>query len=150
MNFATLKKVVTGSKKGAFRSIVWEREMKVKKAFAGNIIVKRSAGVVRFGVEYDNMKAVQAKRESGELSSQNAGLMWGEWMMYPYFIQHKGNVYLRCAKSPKNKVQSEYFLNGRKVDKSVIENMCLASEFKNNTSELDVFTINTENIIAIR
>lgn len=149
MNFSTLKKMVIGGTKGSFRSIVWERPMKTKKAFADQVIVKRSFGVVRFGIEYDNIRAVQEKRESGELPEVNMGLTWGEWMLYPYFIQHKGNVYLRCATSKGNKIRSEYFLNGKMVDKETIKNMCLASEFKN-TDDLDVFTINTKNIIAVR
>ena len=162
MNFETLKKVVLSGTKGAFRSIVWEREMKTKKAYADYNIVKRSTAVVRFGVEYDNIKAVQEKRSTGELPAQNAGLQWGEWLLYPYFIKHKGNIYLRCATSKvkrwrhnayficyTGRIKSEYFLNGRKIDKAIIENMCLASEFRQ-TEKLDVFTINCENIIAIR
>ena len=149
MKFDTLKKVVLATTKGSFHSILWERPMKTKKAFAWNTIVKRSAGVVRFGIEYDNMKAVQDKRQTGELPAQNAGLQWGTWALYPYFIQHNGKTYLRCATSKGNTIQTEYFLNGKKVDKSAIENMVLASEFRQ-TESLDVFTLNTENILAIR
>lgn len=148
MKFETLKRKVTGVTKGSFQSMVWERPMKTKKAFSGQTLVKRSTGVVRFGIVYDNMKAVQEKRQSGELPAENAGLQWGEWMMFPYFIKHKGNVYLRCAVSKGNAIQTEYFLNGVKVTKESIQHMLLASEMKS-TSELDVFSVNIENIIAV-
>lgn len=149
MKYSVIKKVVLDAVKGSFHSILWERPMKVKKAFAGQTIVKRSSAVVRFGVEYDNMKAVQSKRESGELPAVNQGLTWGMWAMYPYFIEHKGNTYLRCSVSKKNPVQTEYFLNGVKVDAETVKSMCLASEFTKKDS-VDVFTLNVENILAIR
>lgn len=149
MNFAVLKKVVTSATKGSFHSMLWERPMKTKKMYSNHVIIKRSYGVVRFGVEYDNMKAVQAKRESGELPAVNQGLRWGTWALYPYFVQHNEKMYLRCATSQHNRIQSEYFLDGVKVDKSVVEKMCLASEF-HQTDALDVFTVNVENILSIR
>lgn len=148
MKFETLRRRVTGVAKGSFQSMVWERPVKTKKAFSGQTLVKRSTGVVRFGIVYDNMKAVQEKRSSGELPAENAGLQWGEWMMFPYFIKHKGNVYLRCAVSKGNAIQTEYFLNGVKVSKESVLHMMLASEMKS-TSELDVFSVNIENIIAV-
>lgn len=149
MKYDILKKVVTGKQKGSFSSMVWERQLPVKKAYSGHIITKRSNGVVRFGVEYDNMKSVQQKRADGILPSENAGLTWGEWSMYPYFIKHKGNTYLRCTESPNNKVQTEYFLDGRKVFKEEISSMCLKSAF-NNHGEMDCFTVNIDNIISVR
>lgn len=149
MTFATIKKVVLESTKGSFHSLLWERPMKTKKAYADMRIVKRSSAVVRFGVEYDNMKAVQQKRATGELPAVNAGLQWGEWKMYPYFITHKGNTYLRCATSKQNPTRTEYFLNGVKVDAETIKPMVLASEFSKSESQ-DVFTLNVDNILAIR
>lgn len=148
MNIEAIKKQVMAANKGSFHAIAWERPMKVKKAYAGNTIVKRSAGVVRFGVEYDNMKAVQAKRESGELPVQNQGLKWGEWAVYPYFISHKGNTYLRCS-TASNRIQSTYTMNGKPVTLEEIKPMLLASEL-NHDNVVDVFTVNCENILDIR
>lgn len=149
MTFENLKKVVLSGAKGSFRSVLWEKPMKTKKAFSNCVITKRTSAVVRFGVDYNNIKAVQEKRSKGELPSVNAGLPWGQWKMFPYFIEHKGNMYLRCVISPKNKMQTEYFLNGRKVEKSVIEGMVLASELKGKEN-VDIFTVNCENILAVR
>ena len=149
MNYQNLKKIILAMSKGSFHSIVWERTMKTRKAFSGQTITKRSFAVVRFGVEYDHMKAVQMKRESGELPAQNAGLKWGEWEIFPYFIRHNGSMYIRCNPSHGNAVTSEYYLNGVKVDRSQIESMCLSSEFRP-TEKLDTFTLNVENVIAVR
>lgn len=148
MKLDSVKRIVTGKQKGAFSSMLWERPMKLKKAFAGNVVTKRSKGTVRFGVEYDNMKAVQEKREGGVLPEKNAGLPWGEWSAYPYLISHKGNSYLRTSKVPGSKIETEYFLNGRKVEKKDVEAMCLKSEFSGN--EADCFNVNVENILSIK
>lgn len=149
MNFSDLKRIVMNCSKGSFHSILWERPMKTKKSYAGQVIVKRSVGVVRFGINYDNMQSVQSKRQTGVLPSVNDGLVWGEWAIFPYFIRHKGKMYLRCATSKQNETRSEYFLNGVKVDENVIRPMVLASEL-HRTDELDVFTVNIDNILSVR
>lgn len=147
MLYSSLKNKLLKIQKGQFHSILWERPCKIKKAFNGNVIMKRSSAVVRFGVEYDNIQAVQEKRTNGELPAQNAGLQWGEWLMYPYFIKHKNQIYLRCSTVPNTKVKSEYYLNGVKVPFEQVENMLLASE--KNAKKAEVFTINIDNILSI-
>ena len=147
MLYSNLKNKVSKIQKGQFHSLLWERPCKLKKAFGNNVVVKRSSAVVRFGVEYDNINAVKEKRVSGELPAQNAGLQWGEWLLYPYFIKHKNQVYLRCSTVPNTKIRSEYFLNGTKVSFEQVENMLLASE--KNTKKAEVFTINIDNILSI-
>ena len=149
MKYSIIKEILKANVKGSFRSMTWEKELPVKKAFAGNVIVKRSSGVVRLGIDYDNIKAVQEKRAIGNLPEVNAGLPWGTWKAFPYLIEHKGNFYLRCAESKNNKIETQYFLNGRKVEKKDIENMCLKSAFTNHAN-MDVFNVNIENIISIR
>ena len=149
MKYSIIKEILKSNVKGSFRSMTWEKELPVKKAFAGNVIMKRSSGVVRLGIDYDNIKAVQEKRAIGSLPEVNAGLPWGTWKAFPYLIEHKGNFYLRCAESKNNKIETQYFLNGRKVEKKDIENMCLKSAFTNHAN-MDVFNVNIENIISIR
>lgn len=148
MLYGQIKRRLENNQKGTFTSMVWERPVKTKKAFADNIITKRSEGVVRLGVEYDNMKDVKEKRMSGELPASNEGLQWGTWAEYPYIIEHKGNKYLRCATSQNNKIKTKYFVNGKETPFEDIENMVLASE-KKKTDELDVFSVNIDNIIAL-
>ena len=149
MKYDILKKVVTGKQRGSFSSMVWEKQLPTKKAYSNHIITKRSNGVVRFGVEYDNMKNVQEKRENGILPNQNNGLKWGEWSVYPYFIKHKGNTYLRCTESKNNKIETEYFIDGKKASKEEVLPYCLKSAFTNH-GEMDCFTVNIDNIISVR
>ena len=147
MLYSSLKNKLLKIQKGQFHSVLWERSCKTKKVYGNNVIIKRSSAVVRFGVEYDNIQAVQEKRASGELPAQNSGLQWGQWLLYPYFIKHKDNIYLRCSTVPNTKVKSEYFLNGAKVSFEQVENMLLASE--KNAKKAEVFTINIDNILSI-
>ena len=151
MKKETLKSVVTHKQKGAFSSLLWEHELPVRSAYkANNIITKRTSGVVRLGVEYDNIGAVKVGRALGELPSINSGLTWGEWEQYPFFITHKGNHYLRVARAHGTKFRTEYFINGRRATKEECIPYCIASAFKDDGKSPEVFTINCDNILAIR
>jgi len=138
---------MVNTKKGSFHSVMYEKALPVRKGVDA-FIVKRTELSVRFGVEYDNVKAVQVKRVDGTLPSVNAGLPWGAWKHYGYFIENKGKVYARMYTVPNTKPKTKYFLNGREVAKETIEPMCLKSAFSSH-SEIDCFTIDVENILAI-
>lgn len=114
--------------KGRFFSIVWRREMKTRKAVTSKV-EKMVSGVFRAGIDYDHKQSVQDKRESGELPATNAGLPWGQWLLFPHIISHKGNLYLRIYPANQNQVKAEYFLNGESARREEIESLCLASEF---------------------
>lgn len=149
MTYKSILQSVTGKQNGSFRSMMWEKALPVKKSFSNQVVTKRSVGTVRFGIEYDHMKSVQEKRSNGTLPEQNSGLSWGQWKRYPYFIEHKGNTYLRCSVVPNNAIKTEYFLNGIKTTKEVIQNMCLKSAFSNH-EKMDVFNVNIDNILYIK
>ena len=87
MRFETLKRIVLAKPNGTYSHIIWEKTLPVRKTFPGITVVKRTSGTVRTGINYDNMASVQLKRMSGELPTQNSGLLWGEWLTYPHFIQ---------------------------------------------------------------
>lgn len=148
MTYDQVMESINKKQKGCFRGIEWEKRLPTKKGFENMVVKKISRGVVRFGVEYEHIGSIKAARKSGTLPTQSAGLTWGTWYKYPYFIEHKGNTYLRCTKSKKNKLHSEYYLNGVKVLPESIKHMCLASAFTSNESE--VFTLNVENVTKIR
>lgn len=145
MRYELLKKRMENKRKGTFGAIVYERPMKTLKAFSNDIVVKRTRAVVRTGVTYDNIKAVQEKRADGTYPSQNQGLTWGEWID-ENFIGHKGNKYLRVYLGANNTMDSKYFVNGRETSKEVVQAMCVKSEFGGKTTEC--LTINVENIIS--
>lgn len=149
MLYSQIKRRLENNQKGTFTAMVWERPMKTKKAYSNEVVTKRSEGVVRLGINYDNIKDVKEKRASGELPVENQGLQWGQWELYPYIITNKEKKYLRVATSKNNKIKTRYFINGKEASYDEIENMLLASE-KRSTDELDVFTVNIDNIIALQ
>ena len=118
--------------------------MKTRKGTA-SIVEKMVSGVFRAGINYDNKQSVQDKRESGELPAVNAGLPWGQWLIFPHVISHKGNLYLRIYPANQNQVKSEYFLNGISARREEIEPLCLASEFTERES-VECMTIKLENV----
>ena len=148
MTYKDIMNTITTTGKGTFHRMTWSKELKTlakyKDAFK---VEKESTATVRFGVQYDNMKSVQGKRESGELPQENAGLPWGEWKEYPYTISHKGNEYLRASITPTTKIKTVYKLNGKEVDKTEIEKLVRA---ESKGSKPDVLTVNIENIKNIK
>ena len=149
MNIQNIVSVVS-SHKGSNLKATWEKPLKTRKGI-DNKITKRTALVVRGGVDYDNIGLVQEKRENGELPSENAGLPWGQWVNFPYHIEHKGTDYARFypASGIKFVPQVQYFLDGVETDKATIQPLCLASEFPVRDEEPLCFTIKAENVISI-
>lgn len=151
MEFYKLHGILNRTPKGAFKSMVWERQLKTKKQYADNIITKRTtANSIRFGCSYDNLKAVKAKRESGELPPVNAGLLGKHWLIPNLVLQsdRNGHTLLRVNLANNSKMETEYFLNGRKVSKEDIAPMCYASETKSHDGT-EVFDVATDSIISI-
>lgn len=149
MNYNTIKRIVLSKQKGTFSSMVWEKPLPIRKAYNGITIVKRTYGTIRLGVTYDNMGAVKEKRENGQLPSENMGLTWGAWSLFPYFIEHKGNKYLRVSLDKNNKLRSEYFLNGLPCTKEQAQIYCTKAAFSNGNIP-DVLSVNIDNIIALK
>jgi len=140
--------IIEGAPKGANIIVEWDREAKVKKAFAGRIR-KQVRMVGRVGLTYDNLISVQRKRETGELPQENAGLQtWAEWLKFPFLLGHKtkGTQYLRLYKGTSKTVQPyvEWTLDGKEVAKEAIMDMLLASEKK--PSEGDCFMVKVEDL----
>ena len=136
---------------GSFRSIMWERQVKTKKAYSGEFIVKRtSAYDVRMGVNYDKIRKVQMARLSGDKPAENAGLIGRFWVIPNLVLQSikTDKKFLRVTTCANSRFVTEYFLNGRKVNKEDIEYMLLSSE-KNSGHTSEVFDIPIENILYI-
>ncbi len=135
---------------GQFVSITYGRECKMRKGMPQ--VLKFSKMTLRCGIEYDNIAAVEAKRESGELPAENAGLSWGRYVpnLYPYIIEHKGSLYFRFFTVPNSAKTSPMFvLNGKEITKEEAERMCLASEFQERETTLETMTLKVEGILEI-
>lgn len=152
MEFNKVFEKVNKSPRGSFHAMVWERPLKMKKGVEGHYIVKRSFGSsLRFGVEYDNMKAVKEGREKGDLPAENAGLIGRSWIVPNLFMEsHKsGAKLLRVSMASGSKFATEYFDNGKKVAKEDIAQYVLKSEIAPHSPVNAVFDINVNSIIAI-
>jgi hypothetical protein len=142
--------------KGQNLNAIFGKSLKVKKGVVDNV-EKITSLVIRGGIEYDNTKAVQEGRENGTLPSENAGLPWGEWVQYPVHIAHKETDYCRFYPASGADIftgkefvpKVEYYLNGEQVDKSVVEPLCLASEFRKSDDKPLCYTIKADNVKAI-
>lgn len=136
------------TRRGQFLAVHWRRPMKTRKGIA-DTIEKKVSTVVRAGITYDNIADVQAKRETGELPAENAGLPWGQWVAFPYLISHKGTLYVRLyvSKNPEHQTRAEFYRNGVQVDKESLRADCLASEFRDD-GPADCFTVKLESVVA--
>ena len=136
-------------RKGANIILEWERPCKVRKSYDGPAITKRVKMVGRTGVEYDNIKSVQEKREDGTLPFENQGLPWGTWLSYPFIIEHKGNHYVRLYNGTSKLTRPcvAFFQGGMEVAKEAVESFLLASELRSEHG--DTFTCNISNMIRI-
>ena len=151
MEFYKLHRILNRTPKGAFKSMVWERQLKTKKQYADSIITKRTTGsALRFGVAYNNMKAVKEGRENGTKPAEPQPLIGRHWVIENLISQsdRTGKTLLRVSLANNSKMETEYFLNGRKVNKEDIASMCYASETKAH-EHTEVFDIATDSIISI-
>jgi hypothetical protein len=137
------------NKKGQFVSFKTQKNLKVRKGQTP--ILKISEFVARIGVEYDNIKRVQEKRESGELPEENQGLPWGQWVKYPYLISHKDEFYIRCSKTNNGKQppKVKYIRDGVEITRYDAMQAALASEFSDK-ADIDVFNIKVSSILEIK
>lgn len=150
MMISTLEQKVFSKQKGQFAKIKYQKELKTRAGFKNLSVVKISEVVARFGVQYDNITNVKNDRIQGILPQQNAGLPWGTWRKYPFFIEHKGTDYLRISLANGNKIRSVYYVDGKQITKTEASLYCLASEFTSSGSAPDILTIKANNILDIR
>jgi hypothetical protein len=132
------------SKKGQFGRARWRKALKTRKGVQGKV-EKVTSMSIRAGVDYDSMKVVKEKRESGELPAENAGLPWGQWVEFPYLIAHKDKHYLRLYPNGNGKIETQYFLNGSPATMEEISSYVLASELPKGEKP-DCITVSLENI----
>ncbi len=143
-------KNILATRKGSNLHAIFGKEMKTRKGVE-NKVEKITSIVVRGGIDYDNQAVVKEGREDGTLPEENAGLPWGEWVEFPYHIQHKGTDYVRfySASGLSFEPKVEYYLDGIQVDKATIQPLCLASEFPNRQDAPLAMTVKAENVKAI-
>jgi hypothetical protein len=148
MELAQVETAIETAPKGANIILEWVRPLKTRKGVTDNL-TKSVRMVGRMGLDYNNVAAVQEKRESGELPAEPQPLPWGTWYKFPFLIQHKGAFYLRLYKGTSEKVhpESHFFRNGIEVKREEIAASLLASELDEKDGE--TFTCKVENMTRI-
>ena len=129
MELMQVRQAIKATPKGANIVCEWTRPCKTRKGTAA-VITKSVRMVGRMGVEYDNLGAVQTKRDNGELPIENQGLPWGQWAEYPWLIEHKGKHYLRLYNGTSKQTfpKATFFMDGIEADKDRVMPFLLASE----------------------
>ena len=85
--------------KGQIVTITTCRDVKYRKDTQTAQTSKVSTFQCRMGVNYDNLKVVQEKREDGSLPAENAGLNGMEWVQFPHLLRgiKSGKFQMRCT-----------------------------------------------------
>ena len=148
MRIEQVKEAMEATPKGANIIVEWSRNGKTRKGVA-DAITKDVRMVGRIGIEYDHMGAVQEKRENGELPSENQGLPWGRFEIYPYLIEHKGTRDLRLYKGTSKTVQPKavWYKNGVEVSRDEVAPYLLKSELS--SKDGDCFCVKVESITRL-
>jgi hypothetical protein len=155
MNTSSLLSLVQNAPKGAFTHVAWQRACKTRKGTV-QTVTKRTVGVVRVGINYDNVADVQTGRENGTLPAENAGLPWGQWEVFPLSIVHKESRYFRFyfatgEDGKRSRLHVTYYVDGVETPRETVQAMgiCLASEFpaEKEDAELNTFTVKEADIV---
>lgn len=131
-------------------SVSFQSEPKPSAANKGLALKKITTGAFRAGINYANLTSVKEGIESGERGEVQS-LPWGEWVSFPYHIQHKGKDYVRLYPPVGGFIQTpkvQYFINEEEVDKDTF-NSKLTPSAANKTKETECFTVAADNIISI-
>lgn len=148
-----IDKIVKNTQKGSIHTIVYGKKLKTR-AGCGDVYEKVTVTQGRFGVEYNNLKAVVNGRNVGNLPVEPCALPKGTtWSEYPFYINGKSGIQLRVARANSGYGKTTYFKNGQKIDKATAEAACLASEFPKYNPEAPkpaIFNIGIEKIISIK
>lgn len=114
----------------------------------GAVVLKRTVGVFRLGINYANLKSNKGK--------DIQPLPWGNYKegtngrIIEYTNkQGQYNLYARFYFSP-NKPKSSYFLNGAKITKENLKNLGIVlNSYFNSNNKSECFTINLNNLEVI-
>ena len=138
------------TKNGQFCTIVYKKPLKTNAANSNITVESVTTCQARAGVEYDKIQQVAENRESGAAPKTNKGLPYGEWIVYPFILTHKGTEYWRFATADTNvPVKKEYFINGKPAKLEEVKKVCIPSQFKAKQS-VAIFNLPAENILDLK
>lgn len=136
-------------KRGQNIPCVWKRDMKTRKGVT-NHVEKISEAVIRAGINFEKLKAVQEARKSAGIEEQEHSLPWGQWSQFPFVISHKGQEYVRIYPASLDiHAKVKYLIDGREATPEEVRPLCLASEFPKEEKENLCFTLKNDSILRI-
>ena len=130
--------------KGQFLAAEWMSEPKPLAAHKGKVLRKFSKATVRTGVEFRNLSAVKEAIANGE-RDEVGSLPWGEWMVYPYIITHKGSEYIRLTLTEGCPIASRYEVDGVEVEAAAFYSMLP----KQSGERPEVLTVKVANLVRL-
>jgi len=136
--------------KGQFASVTFKSNPKPKAESKGVVLEKTTSGVFRAGINFANLSSVKegiAANERGEVQS----LPWGEWVQFPFVIQHKGERFLRLTVAPTASIKCSFKVNGVEVSRDEFESHLVPSarsDAKADKAPVEVFTIKEANLVS--
>ena len=137
MTEAEIIEALNACPKGANVKLAFERPAKLRAAYKGMPLFKRSLMTIRVGVPHDKRKDVVEARANGDLPAENAGLLGVNWIMAPFLLRadKTGKVQLRVEPSinAKEHPKSEYFIREAGIEtpinKDEYKHIMLGSEY---------------------
>ena len=114
---------------GAVSTCHYHKDLEPKKTLVkkfGDIgkIEKKSVFQVRAGIDYENIKTVKEKHESGEVERKGLPESMEKRAKGVYKHKYKGSYYIGCqplaGKNPNSVHTSDYYLDGEKVELDTI------------------------------
>jgi hypothetical protein len=135
---------------GQIVTLTTERTVKYLKGVTVAETTKRSTFQCRIGAAYDNLAVVLAKRENGELPSENAGLNGMRWVSFPHLLQgvKSGKFQIRCTTLRSGVPSVTFIRNGVEISRAVAMVGTLASE-QSIDERPDVFNVSIESITEV-
>lgn len=154
MELQQVKQAIATTPKGANVILEWTRNLPcLKTSGCQDTIVKSTRMVGRIGVEYDNLAAVQEKRENGELPAENQGLNGMEWIEKPYLLRaiKSGRYLVRLYKGTSDKVHPEvhFFRNGTEVERGTLKGIVASKDWQPSDGKSDCFDCHVDDITRI-
>jgi hypothetical protein len=138
------------TRKGQFSRAAWCRQCGVRKGAPE--VKKMTITTVRAGIDYNALSAVEAMRASGELPAEPQPLPWGDWLDFPFTIQHKDKIYLRLYPSANANTETKFFMGDKESSYEEVEEFLLAKEKrKNDDNPVDklCFTVKLDDVIEL-
>jgi hypothetical protein len=152
MNKNQILSIVQGTS-GRHIAVHFESVKKPAAAFKAHSLRKEVKGAFRAGIDFSNLSVVKegiANGERGEVQK----LPWGEWVNFPYQIDHKDKSYFRFYLPTGGAIQRpkvEYFVDDKAVAKDEFASYLTNSERDKMYSEDrdPCFVVNADNIFSI-